>query len=50
MNEGNVIDAGDEVDGDIVSIGDVALRRDWVCGDGAGFGGFVGRIFIPHYK
>ena len=46
MNEGDVVDATDEVDGDIVSIGNVESPRDWTYCDGARFGVFVGGIHI----
>ena len=40
MNEGNVVNTGDEVDADIVSIDAVRKHRDWIDGDRAGFGVF----------
>ena len=50
MNEGDLVDDGDELDGDIVSIDDVRKRRDWIDDDEAGFVVFFVGIFILHYK
>ena len=50
VNEGDMVNDGDELDGDIVSICDVRKRRDLIDGDGAVFGAFFGGIFIPYYN
>ena len=50
LNEGGVVDDGDELDGDTVSIGDVRKRRDWIDDDETRFVVFFVGIFIPYYK
>ena len=48
VNEGDVVNDGDELDSDIVSICDVRMGRDLINGAGAVFGAFFDRIFIPY--